>query len=206
MYMCVLPNNIVLFSVCACVCVCVCVCVCLCVTCFLQTKKEGAISVIPSNTEKYIAFFWRQFAFIDSLAFLDASLDNLAKTTSAEAFHQVTNSYPDSAKRELMMRKGVYPYEYVSDFAKFDETALPPQPSFYSSLTRQVSTKHPRMTCVLSVCPTVCHVHDVYLSYCMMSISHVHSVVCMFYRCSQTHYACLYNLCYNMIFVCMCVQ
>ena len=106
---------------------------------FLQTKNEGAISVIPSNTEKYIAFFWRQFAFIDSLAFLDASLDSLAQTTPAESFCHIADCYPDSTKRELMMRKGVYPYEYVSDFSKFDETSLPPQEAFYSTLTGKVS-------------------------------------------------------------------
>ena len=34
----------------------------------------------------------------------------------------------------LMTRKGVYPYEYMSSFERFDETELPPRDAFFSSL------------------------------------------------------------------------
>ena len=34
----------------------------------------------------------------------------------------------------LLLRKGVYPYEYMDDWERFDETSLPPQESFYSEL------------------------------------------------------------------------
>ena len=33
-----------------------------------------------------------------------------------------------------MRRKGVYPYEYVDSWKKFEETVLPPKEVFYSSL------------------------------------------------------------------------
>ena len=35
----------------------------------------------------------------------------------------------------LMLRKGVYPYEYMDSWEKFDETSLPPKEDFYSELT-----------------------------------------------------------------------
>ena len=111
----------------------------LCVCFPLQTKDLGALSVIATNTEKFIAFFWRQFAFIDSLAFLDSSLDELAKSTPTEAFHQMAAQYEDQAERNLMLRKGIYPYEYMTGFNRFDEPALPPQDAFYSSLSGAVS-------------------------------------------------------------------
>ena len=34
-----------------------------------------------------------------------------------------------------MLRKGVYPYDYVDCMKKFDETSLPPKEAFYSKLT-----------------------------------------------------------------------
>ena len=34
----------------------------------------------------------------------------------------------------LLLRKGVYPYEYMDSWEKFDETTLPPKESFYSNL------------------------------------------------------------------------
>ena len=35
----------------------------------------------------------------------------------------------------MLLRKGVYPYEYMDTWEKFDETSLPDKKSFYSSLT-----------------------------------------------------------------------
>ena len=37
-------------------------------------------------------------------------------------------------KFRLMIRKGVYPYEYMDDWKKFEETSLPPKDAFYSRL------------------------------------------------------------------------
>ena len=35
---------------------------------------------------------------------------------------------------ELLMRKGIYSYEYMSSWDKFEETQLPPKRSLYSNL------------------------------------------------------------------------
>ena len=37
-------------------------------------------------------------------------------------------------KRDLLLRKGVYSYDWVDSIEKFSETQLPPQESFYSKL------------------------------------------------------------------------
>ena len=41
------------------------------------------------------------------------------------------------AHHDLLPRKGVYPYEYIDSFARFDETQLPPKSAFESSLTEE---------------------------------------------------------------------
>lgn len=36
----------------------------------------------------------------------------------------------------LLLKKGVYPYEYANSAVRFNETELPPQEAFYSHLNR----------------------------------------------------------------------
>lgn len=112
----------------------------ICMVFFFQSRNLGAISVIATNTEKFISFSWRQYQFIDSLAFLNTSLDRLAQTTPADAFQHTTARFTDPEEVELILRKGVYPYEYMDSFKKFDETTLPPQDAFYSSLSGAVGS------------------------------------------------------------------
>ena len=97
------------------------------------SKVEGRISCIPNNTEKYISFSLGQLRFIDSAQFLLASLDRLVAANSPEAF-KITAQY-ETEKRKLLMRKGVYPYEYMDSWERFDEYQLPPKEAFYSKLS-----------------------------------------------------------------------
>ena len=41
----------------------------------------------------------------------------------------------DLNKFVLLLRKGVYPYEYIDSWERFNETSLPPKKDFYSELT-----------------------------------------------------------------------
>ena len=34
----------------------------------------------------------------------------------------------------MLLRKGVYPYEYIDSWERFNETSLPPKKYFYSEL------------------------------------------------------------------------
>ena len=92
------------------------------------SKVESRVSCIPTNTEKYISFSLGQLRFIDSAQFLLASPDKLVAANSQEAF-QITAQYePNRERRELLMRKGVYPYEYMDTWGRFTEPKLPPPP------------------------------------------------------------------------------
>ena len=62
---------------------------------------------------------------------LDSLMNNLVKG-SIKLFGP-----PNNIERyNLPMRKGVYPYEYMDSWDKFDETSLPPKEKFHSKLTR----------------------------------------------------------------------
>ena len=96
------------------------------------SRVKGRVSCIPNNTEKYISFSLGQLRFIDSAQFLLAPLDELVAGNPPETF-QITARYEQ--RRELLLRKGVYPYEYMDSWERFADTRLPPRASFYSKLT-----------------------------------------------------------------------
>ena len=81
--------------------------------------------------EKYICFSLANLRFIDSLGFLISSLDVLVAGNAAQDMKITSRLYEDKEKRNLMLKKGIYPYEYMNSFARFEETELPPQ-EFYS--------------------------------------------------------------------------
>ena len=47
----------------------------------------------------------------------------------------------DINKFVLLLRKGVYPYEYTDSWERFDEALLPKTEEFYSSLNMEDNTK-----------------------------------------------------------------
>ena len=61
---------------------------------------------------------------------LDCLINNLARGGN-ELFG--FEDYNES-QYKLLIRKGIYPYEYMDDWDKFRETALPPKEAFYSKL------------------------------------------------------------------------
>ncbi|XP_065180407.1 uncharacterized protein LOC135810966 [Sycon ciliatum] len=128
-----------------------------------RIKKVGEISVIANNMEKYISFKWRQYRFIDSMAFLNSSLDSLVSNTPEDAF-KLTRTL---AHHDLLLRKGVYPYEYMDSFARFDETQLPPKSAFESSLTGEgisdADYAHAQNVWQTFECSTMEAYHDLYL-------------------------------------------
>ena len=106
---------------------------------------------------------WNNFRFIDSLQFLNASLDNLVAATPRNAF-MFTSTL---RHHRLLMRKGVYPYEYMNDWDRFDETRLPPQEMFHSSLNdsdiSDEDYQHAQRVWTTFGCENLGDYHDLYL-------------------------------------------
>ena len=67
----------------------------------------------------------------------------------------------------LLLQKGVYPYEYIDSFDRFQETELPPIGKFHSSLTdesiSQKDYQHAQKVCKTFRCETLGDYHDLYL-------------------------------------------
>ena len=114
-------------------------------------RLPGDLNCIPSTEEKYISFSksikvdeYRsnksglmvpinfEIRFLDSFKFLQTSLANLVSNLSKEDFHNTNHVFKKNV--DLLTRKGVYPYDYVSSLDKLSETQLPPKEEFYSQL------------------------------------------------------------------------
>ncbi len=103
---------------------------------------KGEITVIPNNFEQYISVFTSQFMLLDSIMFLNSSLDSLVNRlkTSGESFDKTFKNliqYFGKDNAKLLCRKGIYFYEYIKDFKMFEETEFPSRDSFYNSLTEE---------------------------------------------------------------------
>ena len=94
-----------------------------------MARVQGEIKCIPTNTEKYISFSLGNLRFIDSVNFLLSSLDKLVK--GSDEFTIMKKLMPEENKRKLLLKKGIYPYEYMDSFERFGETKLPEKEKFY---------------------------------------------------------------------------
>ena len=102
----------------------------------IKKGKEISINVIAQNAEKYMAFYInKHLSFIDSFAFMSSSLEKLASNLSDEGFIYTKKYFTDPVQFRLMKKKGVYPYDYMDSFSKFNDTELPKREEFYSLLT-----------------------------------------------------------------------
>ena len=80
---------------------------------------QMSINAIPNNMEKYMAFMLgNHLTFIDSFQFMSSSLDN--SNLPNDALMYTSEEFQDK-KLKLMSQKGVYPYDYMDSFDRFDE-------------------------------------------------------------------------------------
>ena len=80
-----------------------------------------------------MAFFLdRDLVFIDSMQFMNCSLDKLIKNLVDKDFkYLVKEIYCESL--EILKQKGAYPYKYVNSFKRFNEDKLCARKYCYSS-------------------------------------------------------------------------
>ena len=97
------------------------------------------IKPIPNNMERYVAFSLGSLRFLDSFQFMASSLSSLA--SNLEDYPHLKELFAvdwidvEEEDLKLLTRKGVYPYDYMDTFSKFQETSLPDKTAFFSDLT-----------------------------------------------------------------------
>ena len=154
----------------------------------------GDFICIPSTEEKYISFSKEfkfdeymdikngkmrslkfELRFIDSFKFLQTSLANLVANLQPGDFHNTKEVFKENV--DLLTRKGVYPYDYVSSLKKLNETQLPPKEAFYSYLNDEHITdedyQHALNVWNTFKCKTIRDYHDLYLKSDVLLLSDV---------------------------------
>ena len=97
-------------------------------------KFDVKVSVTPNGLEKYKAFTANNnLVFIDSMQFMNSSLDALVQNLSDNDFKYLSKEFSGN-KLNLVKQYGVYPYEYMDNFKKFSQDKLPKRCTFFSSL------------------------------------------------------------------------
>ncbi len=122
-----------------------------------------------------------EMRFLDSIKFMRDSLDSLAKTLGKDQFGTLTSQMLPQIPKEtmggkkhdrteslnLLKQKGVFPYEYMTDFSKLSATSLPPKDAFYSQLNKSgISDEdyvHAYRVWKAFNCETMKDYHDLYL-------------------------------------------
>ena len=115
-------------------------------------KHASHMGVIAKNVEDYISFSINvdvdkyvdkngeekskeiELRFIGSFKFMSSSLDSLVKNLAKGGHKFWGFEEYDDKQCELLIRKGIYPYEYMDSWDKFNDSKLPSKDKFYSNL------------------------------------------------------------------------
>ena len=161
--------------------------------------KHRRLQCIPNNKERYISFSCGSLRFIDSYQFMNTSLEKLVSNLAQEGyakFKLLTTYVTDPEQQELLMRKGVYPYDYVDSPARLQEASLPPKPAFYSRLNEEPISDsdyaHAQKVWNVFNCQTLGDYHDLYLQSDVLLLAdvfeHFRATALNTYKLDPAHY------------------
>ncbi|MEI7504562.1 MAG: hypothetical protein WCJ61_14890 [Paludibacter sp.] len=117
-----------------------------------------------------------EIRFIDSFAFMASSLDSLSNNLKngcnnieemRKTFLNTSNHFINDSEFKLMTQKGIYPYDYITNFDKLKERRLPNIKNFYSKLNNKECSKEDynnavNVWCTFN-CKTLLDYHNIYL-------------------------------------------
>ncbi|CAB4019693.1 uncharacterized transposon-derived, partial [Paramuricea clavata] len=167
--------------------------------------SEGYINCIPKTDEKYISFSKRipmetielddgektlclEMRFLDSYKFTLASLDSLANMLGEDEF-KTLESQMEHSGIELLKRKGVFPYEFMTDYDKLQYNRLPSKKKFYSKLNNtdisDEDYEHAQKVWKAFDCKTMRDYHDLYLKTDVLLLT---DIMCKFRKMCMENY------------------
>ena len=115
-----------------------------------------------------------EIRFLDSIKFTLKSLDELVKGLGPDQFKSLEK---ELGNNELLKKKGVFPYEFMSDFKKLNVNKLPSKSKFYSRLNDSNITdkeyEHAQNVWKEFNCKTMRDYHDLYLKTDVLLLSDV---------------------------------
>ena len=159
-------------------------------------KVEMNINCIPNNMEKYMTFMLgNHLVFLDSFQFMSSSLDNLVKNLPDEAFKYTKQEFKKE-QFNLMKQKGIYPYDHMDCFDRFNETQLPEKQDFYSILNNEHISdeqyKHGQTVWKTFNLKTMGDYHDLYLKSDILLLADVfenfRKTCLQYYKLDPCHY------------------
>ena len=159
-------------------------------------KQDLNIKAIPNNMEKYMAFMLsNHLTFVDSFQFMSSSLDKLVKNLPKDDLICTSKVFKGKILN-LMSQKGVYPYDFMDSFKKFNQTELPTKDQFYSILNDQHITDdeydHAKKVWKTFKIKTMGGYHDLYLGSDVLLLTDVFEnfrKTCMkYYKLDPCHY------------------
>lgn len=158
----------------------------------LPMDYASRIEIIPTTMEKFIMFSLDEIRFLDSYAFLDASLDVLVRnlSDSGHRFKIFNDFFKNSEHRHLLLRKGVFPYAYFCDERVLYEERLPSKTSFYNNLINagisDSDYKHAQLVFNTFNCKTFADYLELYNNVDALLLA---EIFCSFRRSSFKNYA-----------------
>ena len=132
---------------------------------------------------------------MDSFQFMSSSLDNLTKNLPDDAFKYTQQEFIKE-QFNLMKQKGIYPYDYMDSFNKFNETQLPKKKDFYSILNNEHISdeqyKHAQNVWDTFNLKTMGDYHDLYLKSDILLLADVfenfRKTCLQYYKLDPCHY------------------
>ena len=159
-------------------------------------EQHLKINAIPNIMEKYMAFMLgNHLNFIDSFQFTSSSLDKLISNLPKEDLKYTSEEFTGK-KLSLMSQKGVYPYNFMDSFEKFNQTELSAKEQFSSILHDQHITNdeydHARKVWKTFNIKTMGEYNDLYLKSDVLLLADVfesfRKTCLQYYKLDPCHY------------------